>query len=73
MIIRRITLSLASLVLAFSSPLLHAQQAPVIAKKVTKMSMPMQAESLGTTMANESPTKIMSTPASSTMRAPGAS
>ncbi len=54
MIIRRITLSLASLFLAFSSPLLHAQQAPVIAKKVTKMSMPMQAESLGTTMANES-------------------
>jgi membrane fusion protein (multidrug efflux system) len=54
MIIRRITLSLASLVLAFCSPLLHAQQAPVIAKKVTKMSMPMQAESLGTTMANES-------------------
>jgi membrane fusion protein (multidrug efflux system) len=54
MIIRRMTLSLASLLLAFCSPLLHAQQAPVIAKKVTKMSMPMQAESLGTTMANES-------------------
>ncbi len=54
MTIRRITLSLASIVLAFSSPLLLAQQAPVIAKKVTRMSMPMQAESLGTTMANES-------------------
>ena len=54
MTIRRITASLASLFLAFFSPLLLAQQAPVIAKKVTRMSMPMQAESLGTTMANES-------------------
>jgi len=54
MIIRQVTLSLASLVLALSSSLLHAQQAPVIAKKVTRVSMPMQAESLGTTMANES-------------------
>lgn len=51
---RPVTLFLASLVLAIASPLSQAQPAPVIAKKVSRVSMPMQAESLGTTMANES-------------------
>lgn len=51
---RPATFFLASLLLAVTSQSAHGLPAPVIAKKVTRVSMPMQAESLGTTMANES-------------------
>lgn len=51
---RNVTVFLTGLVMAVACPLSLAQPAPVIAKKVTRVSMPMQAESLGTTTANES-------------------